>query len=56
MNRALDWLSRNEEITPSAGDYLEAAIIKAAARRQGAIVELPDCLMPPWRSGSACLW
>ena len=45
MKKALDWLRRNEEITPAAGDYLEAAIIKAAARRQGAIVELPDCLI-----------
>ena len=45
LKKALDWLRRNEEITPAAGDYLEAAIIKAAARRQGAIVELPDCLI-----------
>ena len=45
LKRALEWLNRNEQITPVAEDYLEAAIIKAVARKQGAIVELPDCLI-----------
>jgi predicted nucleic acid-binding protein len=39
------WLNQNEQITPTAADYLQAAIIKAAARKQGSIVELPDCLI-----------
>ena len=43
--KALAWLNQNEQITPSADDYLEAALIKAAVRRQGEIVELPDCLI-----------
>ena len=45
LRRALAWLNQNEQIAPTAEDYLEAALIKAAARRQGAIVELPDCLI-----------
>ena len=45
LQKALAWLSRNEEITPIAADYVEAAKIKAAARKRGAIVELPDCLI-----------
>jgi hypothetical protein len=39
------WLNQNEQITPTAADYLQAATIKAAAREQGSIVELPDCLI-----------
>jgi predicted nucleic acid-binding protein len=38
-------LHQNEEITPTAGDYFEAAVIKAAARKQGSVLELPDCLI-----------
>jgi tRNA(fMet)-specific endonuclease VapC len=45
LQKALLWLNRNEQITPTATDYLHAAIIKAAARKQGSIVELPDCLI-----------
>jgi predicted nucleic acid-binding protein len=45
LQKALAWLNRNEEITPTADDYLEAAMIKAAARKQGAILELTDCLI-----------
>lgn len=45
LRKALTWLNQNEQITPTADDYLEAALIKAAARKQGAIVELPDCLI-----------
>ena len=41
----LAWLDQNEEITPTAADYRRAATIKAAAARQGSIVELPDCLI-----------
>jgi predicted nucleic acid-binding protein len=43
MQKALLWLNQNEQITPAASDYLQAATIKAAARRQGSIVELSDC-------------
>ena len=41
----LTWLKRNEEIVPTAADYLIAARLKSAAGKQGAIVELPDCLI-----------
>lgn len=43
--KALAWMDQNEQITPAAADYLSAAIIKATARKQGFIVELPDCLI-----------
>ncbi len=45
LQKALAWLNQNEQITPTAHDYLEAALIKAAARKPGTIVELPDCLI-----------
>ena len=45
LKKVMAWLSQNEEVTPTAADYLEAAGIKAAARRQGIVVELPDCLI-----------
>jgi len=41
----LFWLKTNEEILPSAEDYLTAARVKAQARRLGNVVELPDCLI-----------
>jgi len=43
--KALLWLNQNEQITPTSADYLQAAIIKAAVRKQGSIVQLPDCLI-----------
>jgi tRNA(fMet)-specific endonuclease VapC len=45
LKKALAWLNRNEQITPTGEDYLAAATIKAAARRQGSVLELPDCLI-----------
>jgi predicted nucleic acid-binding protein len=45
LQKALAWLNQNEQVTPTADDYLEAALIRAAARKQGAIVELPECLI-----------
>jgi predicted nucleic acid-binding protein len=45
LQKVLLWLNQNEQITPTADDYLQAAIIKAAARKQGSTVELPDCLI-----------
>jgi predicted nucleic acid-binding protein len=45
LAKALAWLNQNEQIAPTANDYQEAAIIRATARRQGSILELPDCLI-----------
>lgn len=45
LEMALAWLNQNEQITPTANDYHEAAVIKATARKQGSILELPDCLI-----------
>ena len=45
LKKALLWLNQNEQITPTAADYLQAAIIKATARKQGSTVELADCLI-----------
>ena len=45
LAKVLAWLDQNEEIAPVAADYRNAATIKAAAGRQGAVVELPDCLI-----------
>lgn len=45
LNKALAWLSQNEQITPVNADYLTAATIKATARKQGIVLELPDCLI-----------
>jgi len=44
-NKIMAWLKQNEEITPVDADYLAAAIIKATARKHGAVVEMPDCLI-----------
>jgi predicted nucleic acid-binding protein len=35
----------NEEIAPIGANYLAAATIKATARKQDSVVELPDCLI-----------
>lgn len=45
LKKVLAWLKLNEEITPGATDYLTAGNIKAEARKQGFVVELPDCLI-----------
>lgn len=45
LRKALAWLNLNEQITPTADDYRESALIKAKARRQGVILELTDCLI-----------
>jgi predicted nucleic acid-binding protein len=44
LRKMMDWLNRNDLITPIAEDYLAAAGIRATARKQGSILELPDCL------------
>jgi tRNA(fMet)-specific endonuclease VapC len=43
--KALDWFNQNEQIVPTAEDYLSSARIKAKARSQGKVIELPDCLI-----------
>ena len=45
LEKAMAWLNQNEQITPTANDYFEAAVIKATARKQGSILELTDCLI-----------
>jgi len=45
LKSALAWLNQNEEITPTAADYVNAATIKATARKNGSVLELPDCLI-----------
>jgi predicted nucleic acid-binding protein len=45
MKKAMAWLDQNEQITPTSADYLSAAKIKASARKNGVVVELPDCLI-----------
>ena len=45
LKRAVEWLNQNEEITPTAADYLTAATIKATARKRGSALELPGCLI-----------
>jgi predicted nucleic acid-binding protein len=45
LKKALAWLSQNDEITPADADYRAAASIKAMARRNGSVLELPDCLI-----------
>lgn len=45
LKRVMAWLKQNEEITPVDADYLAAATIKATARKQGSVAELPDCLI-----------
>jgi predicted nucleic acid-binding protein len=45
LKKALAWLGQNKQITPIKADYLAAATIRATARRQGSVLELPDCLI-----------
>jgi predicted nucleic acid-binding protein len=45
LKKVLAWFSQNEQITPASVDYLAAATIKATARKQGSLLELPDCLI-----------
>jgi predicted nucleic acid-binding protein len=45
LSKVMAWLKQNEEITSIDADYLAAATIKATARKQGSVVELPDCLI-----------
>src|SRR5665213_2565869 len=46
LERALAWLNQNEQVIPTAGDYVEAAVMKAAVRKQGSTDARADCLIP----------
>lgn len=43
--KVLAWMKQNEEVVPSAADYVSAARIIASARHKGRVLELPDCLI-----------
>ena len=45
VSKALGWLSQNDQIVPTAEDYLTAAKTKAKAKTTGRAIELPDCLI-----------
>ena len=45
VTKALDWLRKNDELVPTAEDYLTAARVKARAKTKGRALELPDCLI-----------
>ncbi len=45
LQRVLSWFGQNEEIAPLAEDYAAAAAIRATATRQGAPLQLTDCLI-----------
>ena len=45
VTKALDWFNQNEQVVPTSEDYLSSARIKAKAKSQGKVIELPDCLI-----------
>lgn len=45
LSKVKAWFEQNEEFTPTDSDFLTVATIRATARRQGYVVELPDCLI-----------
>lgn len=45
LQRVLPWLQQNDETAPAEQDYRAAASIRAQATRQGAPLELADCLI-----------
>jgi predicted nucleic acid-binding protein len=45
LKSALEWLAQNEEVTRTEADCRAAVTIKSTARRQGSVLELPDCLI-----------
>lgn len=45
LHNTVKWLRQNEEITPIADDYYEAARFRAEARQQGSALQLADCLI-----------
>src|SRR5260370_38307951 len=45
LRKVRAWLDRNEALTPVADDYITSATIRATARKQGSLLELPDSLI-----------
>jgi predicted nucleic acid-binding protein len=45
LQKVLEWFGQNHAITPISEDYIAAATIRASARKQGSILDLPDCLI-----------
>lgn len=45
LDKAVAWFGQIEVITPTHADYVMAATIRATARQQGEVVELPDSLI-----------
>ena len=45
VSKAIVWLERNDQIVPTAEDYLTSAYLKARAKARGRVIELPDCLI-----------
>jgi predicted nucleic acid-binding protein len=45
LQKALAWLRQKDEIAPVEQDYRAAASIRAKASKQGAPLELADCLI-----------
>jgi len=45
LGKVMAWLNQNDPITPVADDYITAATVRATARKQGSVLELPDCLI-----------
>jgi predicted nucleic acid-binding protein len=45
LGKVMAWLNQNDPVTPVAEDYIAAATVRATARKQGFILELPDCLI-----------
>jgi predicted nucleic acid-binding protein len=41
--KVMAWLNQNDPVTPVGADYTAAATIRATARKQGFVLELPDC-------------
>ena|ERR1700693_387681 len=45
LEKVMAWLNQNDPIIPVGDDYINAATIRATARKQGSVLELPDCLI-----------
>jgi predicted nucleic acid-binding protein len=45
LMKTVTWLGRNEQVVPMPDDYLQSAVLRADARKQGSILPLSDCLI-----------
>jgi len=45
VKKVLAWMAENEQVVPTAEDYLSAALVIARAKLKGRTLELPDCLI-----------